>query len=205
MILVKLGLLLVGFIYAGLLPFTVRRTLQHLNFNLKKETLSFLSNKYLYDEKYVSGYKRILFIAALLNYSFFWLLSRLYNLGENVGYMRHAVLCFALLTFLAFIPHNILPYSLLKRPGATLQRLLHNILGMVVFLMLPILSIIFQVLIIKEMFFLGISGLIIITSVVIISFYSLFKNGITGVTEILFINGICIWTIYITIYTFVVL
>ena len=55
--LIKLGILLVGFTYAGVLPYAVKRSIQYIDFDLKKHTLSFLSNKNLYGEKYVRAYK----------------------------------------------------------------------------------------------------------------------------------------------------
>jgi hypothetical protein len=202
MIWIKLGILLIGFTYAGLLPFSVKRSIQHLNFDLKKYTLSFLSNKNLYDKKYVSGYKRLLFATAILNYSFFWLLSKFYDLGENETFMRQIDYSFAFLTLLAFVPHNIYPYSF-KNLGATCQRLLHNLLAIIVFLTLPVLIIMFQAVILPDIRFLGVSGLLLIGAVVLITGGSLVYNGINGITEILFINGISVWSIYVTINTFI--
>lgn len=106
MMLIKLGILLVGLFYAGLLPFAVIRTLQHLDFDLEEYTLSFLSNQILYDQKYVKGYKRLLFTLAILNYLFFWLLSKFYDLGENELYMQQVKYSFVVLVLLAFLPHN---------------------------------------------------------------------------------------------------
>ena len=83
MIWIKLGILIIGFIYSGVLPFTVKRTLRQINFNLKEQTLSFLSNKSLYGKRFTRGYKRLLFITALLHFAFFWLLSKYYDLGDN--------------------------------------------------------------------------------------------------------------------------
>lgn len=203
MIWIKLGILLVGFVYAGLLPYEVKKTLQHIQFDPKKETLSYLSNLNLYDKKYAKGYKYLLFANAILTYIFFWLLSEFYDLGENKTFMQQIDYAFACLTLLAFIPHNINPYSFTKHFGTSLQRLIHNILGFIVFIMISALIIIFQIAILPELRVLGVSGLIIIIIVVLISFRSLIINGITGVTEILFMNGINIWSIFVTIFTFI--
>jgi hypothetical protein len=200
--LIKLGILLVGFFYAGLLPFAVIKTLQHLDFDLEEYTLSFLSNQILYDQKYVRGYKRLLFTMAILNYLFFWLLSKFYDLGENELYMQQVTYSFAVLTLLAFIPHNGFPYSL-KHPSRSLERLLHNILGIVVFIAISTLIIIFQIAILHDIFFFGVSGLVFIVFVILITAISLVKNGINGITQLLFINGVSIWTIYVTIITFI--
>ena len=202
MILIKLGILLTGFTYAGLLPFAVKRSLNHINFDPTKETLSFLSNRNLYDKRFVAGYKRMLFTIAILNYFFFWLLSEFYDLGENEAFMKQIDYSFAFLALLAFVPHNIYPYSM-KNLKSSFQRFLHNILAIIVFLTLPLLIIMFQIAIIEDLYFLGISGLAIICFVVIITLLSLIKKGLTGVTEIFFINGISIWSIYVTILTFI--
>lgn len=202
MIWIKLGILIIGFIYSGVLPFTVKRTLRQINFNLKEQTLSFLSNKSLYGKRFTRGYKRLLFITALLHFAFFWLLSKYYDLGDNETYMQYTTYSFALLTLLAFVPHNIHPYSF-KKLSTTIQRLLHNLLGVVVFLSLPTLIIVFQAAIMESQLFLGISGLIIISCTVLVTIGSLIKTGISGITEILFINGISIWSIFTSLLTMV--
>jgi hypothetical protein len=202
MIWIKLGILIIGFIYSGVLPFTVKRTLRQINFNLKEQTLSFLSNKSLYGKRFTRGYKRLLFITALLHFAFFWLLSKYYDLGDNETYMQYTTYSFALLTLLAFVPHNIHPYSF-KKLSTTIQRLLHNLLGMVVFLTLPTLIVVFQAAIMESQPFLGISGLVIISSTVLVTIGSLIKTGISGITEILFINGISIWSIFTSLLTMV--
>ncbi len=202
MIGIKLGILLVGFVYAGLLPYVIRKVLQHIDIDLNVRTLSFLGNKSLYDPKYAKAYKRLLFAAALLTYLFFWLLSRYYNLGRYEAFMQYIDYSFALITLLAFIPHNIEPYSL-KTPGPTIRRLLHNLLAVFLFLALPILIFLFQFAILDDYRFLGIAGLVIISASVVTVVLSGIRNGINGFTEILFINGISSWTIFTTIATFI--
>ncbi|MBN1926064.1 MAG: hypothetical protein JW798_09520 [Prolixibacteraceae bacterium] len=198
---IKLGILLTGFLYAGLLPYTTKKALQHINFDPKLETLSFLSNKWLYGKDCQKGYQQLLFASAVLTYIFFWLLSKFYDLGEREQFMRQIDYTVAVLTILAFSPHNILPYSFFKRPGTTLQRLLHNIFGGIVFLALPLLIILFQVSVLSDYKFMGITGLVMISILVILVGFSFLKNGLTGTSEILFINGISIWTIFVTIMT----
>jgi hypothetical protein len=199
---IKLGILLIGFFYAGVLPYSVRRSVQHINFDLKKYTLSFLSNKNLYGKAYMRGYTRLLFFVAISHYLFFWLLSKFYDLGENERFMQYIDYSFAFLALLAFVPHNIFPYSR-KRILISLQRFFHNILAVVVFITLPILIILFQIAILPELRFFGISGLLIITGTVAVMIISIIKNGVNGVTEMLFINGISIWSIFVTIITFI--
>ena len=202
MIWIKLGILLIGFIYAGLLPYTVKKNIQHIDFDINKYTLSFLSNKNLYGKTYVKGYKRLLFATAILNYVFFWLLSEYYDLGQNEKFMKQIDISFTFLTFLAFVPHNIYPYSF-KRLALSIQRILHNLLAIIVFVALSVLIILFQTAILYNLHFIGYTGLIIILSVIAIVLFSIIKNGVNGVAEILFINGISVWSIFITIITLI--
>lgn len=200
--LIKLGILLVGFFYAGVLPYSVKRSIEHIEFDLKKYTLSFLSNKSLYGKTYVRGYTRLLFAVAILHYLFFWLLSKFYDLGENERFMQYIDYSFAFLAMLAFVPHNIFPYSR-KRILTSFQRFFHNVLAVVVFLTLPTLIILFQIAVLPNLRFLGISGLVIISGTVLVMIFSIAKSGVNGMTEMLFINGISIWSIFVTIITFV--
>src|SRR5690606_38810341 len=143
MILTKLGILLIGFIQAGLLPHFVQKALTHVSLDLNNQTLSFLSNKDLYGERIVKGYKRLLFTTAILTYVFFWFLTEHYDLGEYDKLMQYIDLGFASLVLLAFVPHNLKPYSF-RSLAPSLQRILHNLLSVVVFLTLPALIITFQ-------------------------------------------------------------
>ena len=195
--LIKLGILLVGFTYAGVLPYAVKRSIQHINFDLKRYTLSFLSNKNLYGKKYVRAYKRLLFATAILNYLFFWLLSLYYDLGEYERFMRQIDYSFAVLALLAFVPHNIYPFRL-ENLKTNLQRVTHNLLAVIVFLSLPTLVILFQTAILSERWFLGVTGLVIIGGTILVTGISVIKNGVNGITEMLFINGISIWSIFVT-------
>lgn len=202
MIWIKPGILLIGFTYAGLLPYTIKKNIQHIDFDLHKYTLSFLSNKNLYGKTYVKVYKRLLFASAVLNYTFFWLLSEYYDLGENERLMQQMDYSFAFLAFLAFVPHNMYPYSR-KFFASNIQRIIHNLLAIIVFITLPVLIIMFQAAILSELHFIGLTGLIIIMGVIVIVLFSVIRNGINGVAEILFINGISIWSIFITLATFI--
>lgn len=84
-----------------------------------------------------------------------------------------------------------------------MERLLHNILGIVVFIAISTLIIIFQLAILPDIFFFGVSGLVLIGLVVLVTAISLVINGINGITQLLFINGVSIWSIYVTIITFI--
>ncbi|MEO9003816.1 MAG: hypothetical protein ABI288_03720 [Ginsengibacter sp.] len=131
----------------------------------------------------------------------FWLLTEYYDLGEYDKLRRYIDLGFASLAALAFVPHNIRPSNLKSLPKS-LQRFLHNLLAVVVFLSLPTLVVTFQISIITEFKILGISGLILIGLTVFSVALSMLKNGITGASVLLLIYGISLWTVYVTIITF---
>ena len=196
----KLGLLLVGFVFAGILPYSVRKVLKQIDLDLTKQTLSFISNKSLFGKKYKKNYTRLMFASAILLYAFFWLLTKCYDLGENERFLRYIDYSFAFLALLAFVPHNMNKYSL-KSLGPSLQRFAHNVLGLVVFLSIPILVITFQIAIINDLVILGIAGLAIIGSTVLLTAYSIFRTGLNGISELIFINGVSIWILFVTVYT----
>ncbi len=197
---IKLGILLIGFLFAGILPGAVRKSIQHIKIDLNTQTLSFLSNKSLYGKEYAKGYKRLLFASSILLYGFFWLLSEFYDLGQHEKLMQYIDICVVSLTLLAFVPHNLKPYSLDNFTPA-LQRFFHNLLAVVVFLSIPALIVTYQFAIIEHKQFLGLLGLIVIGLVILATALSFLKSGINGATELLFINGISIWTIFVTIMT----
>jgi len=141
-----------------------------------------------------------LFITALLHYAFFWLLSHYYDLGQNEVYMQYMLYSFVLLTLLAFVPHNMKPYSF-KSLSSSMQRLLHNLLAFVVFLTLPVLIVIFLTAINSTLPFLGITGFVIIGCTAFFTLFSLIRHGLTGACEMIFITGVSLWTIFVTIFT----
>ncbi|NLA15049.1 MAG: DUF998 domain-containing protein [Bacteroidales bacterium] len=200
MIWIKLGILIIGFIYAGFIPLTLRKVLRKLAFNLHEETLSFLSDKSQYDRRIARGYTKLLLLTALLHYAFFWLLSQQYNLGEHETYMLYTSFSFALMALLAFVPHNMEPYSF-RNLSSTLKRAIHNLLAFVVFFTLPLLIVLFLTAIIHTYPIMAITGLIIIGITAFLTAYSIFRRGLTGICEIIFIVGVSIWTIFITICT----
>lgn len=195
-----MGILIIGFIYAGFIPLTLRKVLRRLAFNLREETLSFLSDKTQYDKRIARGYTKLLLLTALLHYAFFWLLSRYYNLGEHETYMLYTSYTFAFMALLAFVPHNMKPYSF-RNLSSTLQRAIHNLLAFVVFFTLPLLIVLFLTAVIHTYPIMAITGLVIIGITAILTAYSLFRHGLTGVCEIIFIVGVSFWTIFVTICT----
>ncbi|MFV0591269.1 MAG: DUF998 domain-containing protein [Draconibacterium sp.] len=197
---IKFGILLIGYITVGLLPDAVRKSLQHVKIDIHTETLSFLSNKSLYGKEFESGYTLLLFTVAILLYAFFWLLTKYYNLGKHTRLMRGITYTFASLALLAFVPHNIQPYSW-HNLAPSLERIMHNLLAVVVFVSVPTLIITFQVSILKRFPFIGVTGLCILSLVVLVMAYLLIANGLNGVAEIFFINGISVWIVFVSIST----
>ncbi len=197
---IKLGILLTGFTYAGLLPFYLSKFLKHIDFDLKSQTLSFLSNKHLYGKKYKRGYRRLLFLTAFLNYVFFALLAEFYELGEYESIIRYIDYTFALLILLGFIPHNMSPFGF-RFLSENIQRILHNVLAGLVFISLPILIVNFQLALYYDLLFQGLIGLIIIGITILSTAWFIMKQGVNGFAEIIFINGISIWSIFTTIIT----
>ncbi|MFV0267488.1 MAG: DUF998 domain-containing protein [Draconibacterium sp.] len=197
---IKFGILLIGYITVGLLPDAVKKSLQHVDINISEQTLSFLSNKSLYGKEFERGYTLLLFTMAILLYTFFWLLTKYYNLGKHARLMRIITYTFASLALLAFVPHNIQPYSW-HNLAPSLQRFLHNVLAVVVFLSVPTLIITFQVAILKRLPLIGITGICILGLVILIMAYLLLSNGLNGIAEIFFIDGISVWIIFVSVTT----
>lgn len=202
MLWIKLGIMLTGFLYAGLLPYTLRKALHHIEIDLKHVTLSFLSNRELYGDRYLRAYKRLLFATAILNYSFFWMLSLYYDLGEYENFMRYLDYCFAVMTLLAFVPHNIQPLSF-ERLGKTFQRLLHNLLAILVFVMIPLLIFTFQVAIFPDNLVLAVGGMAIIGITITLTVWFIIIHYLNGIAELVFITGVSIWSIFVTLITFI--
>lgn len=198
---IKIGILVIGALYVLILPYTVYKTIVRLGFNVRQYTLSYLSNRSLYDKKTVHGYTWLLLATAVLHYAFFWLLIRYYDLGWDpklLSYLDYSVL---FLTLLACCHHNMLPLSF-KTFGKTFQRIAHNIFAVVVFLSLPALIIVFQSLIVDTHKFLGIGGFIIIGLTILLTVVSIIRErAINGVVEIIFMLGISLWSIFVTLVT----
>jgi hypothetical protein len=49
--------------------------------------------------------------------------------------------------------------------------------------------------------FLGIAGLILIGGTLVLTAVYIIRQGVNGISEIFFINGISFWTVFVTIYT----
>jgi len=197
---VKVGIIIVGSLYALLLPYVIYRAVESVKIDLNSYTLSFLSNKRIYNKTTAKGYTRLLLVIALVHYIFFSLLTRYYFLGEEERYLNYVNYSSLFLTLLGCVRHNILPYSF-KTLRAAILRIGHNILAVIVFLVLPALIISFQTLIVDEHKFIGIGGFIIIGAVLAWLILSIVKRGINGVTELVFITGISIWSIFVTVIT----
>lgn len=197
---IKFCILLTGILYAGILPYTLRKALKCVEINLSVDTLSMLSVREVYGKKYQKGYTRLLFAAAILNYFFFWLMSKFYSLGDFTPFLQYIDYSCAFLALLAFIPHNIQPYKI-EFLGKNIQRIFHNLFAALVFLSLPTLIILFEIALMPQHKAFSIVGLIIIGIVSILTVWSIVKNGLNGFSELIFINGISIWSIFTTVIT----
>ncbi len=197
---IKLGILLTGFFYAGFLPHTLRKTLRHTEIDLSKWTISYLSNKRIYGRVYLSGYKWMMFAMAVSCLVFFRLLVEFYELHAHENLLNYADYTALFLVSLAFLPHNMQPISF-KHLGRSLQRILHNLMALLVFIMLPIFITTFHIAILNELPVLAISGLVIVAAIVLGTIWSVIFNGLNGVSELIFINGISIWGIVVTVFT----
>ena len=197
---IKLGILLTGFFYAGFLPHTLRKTLRHTEIDLNKWTISYLSNKRIYGRVYLRGYKWMMFAMAVSCLVFFRLLVEFYDLHARENLLNYADYTAIFLISLAFLPHNMQPISF-RHLGRSLQRILHNIMALLVFITLPALIITFHIAILTELPVLAISGMVIVAAMVLITIWSVIANGLNGVSELIFINGISIWGIVVTVFT----
>ena len=197
----KTGILIIGSIYAVLLPYAIYKAVIRLRLNIREYTLSFVSNKDLYGKKTAYNYTAIILLIALLHYIFFWLLSQYYFAGSEGKLLTYLDYSVAGLTLLALFRHNIVPYSL-KTLRECVLRFGHNLWAVVVFVSLPALIIVFQSLIVESHKFLGIGGFIIIGLTILAFIVSvIYERKINGVNEIIFISGISVWSIFVMLVT----
>lgn len=197
---IKIGILVIGALYAILLPYAVYKTLKAIKFDPKKYTLSFLSNKEIYSLRMAKGYTRILIATAVIHHVFFLLLTEYYFLEEDGRFLKIVSYSSFALLMLGLLRHNILPYSF-KTLRATIQRLSHNIAAAVVFILLPLLIIIFQSLVIGDHLFLGVGGFIIIGLTLFVLLLYIIRHGLDGIAELIFINGLSSWSIFVAAVT----
>ena len=195
-----MGILVIGALYAVLLPYIVYKTIVGIKFDPYEYTLSFLSNKSLYSINTARGYTRLLLLTAALHYVFFWLLTEYYFLGSEERYLKYVNYSSVAITMLGLLRHNMLPYSF-KTLRSAIQRASHNIIAVLVFLLVPGLIITFQILILDRYIFLGIGGLVIIGLTLIMLVHSIIKNGLNGISELIFINGLSLWSIFTAVGT----
>ena len=198
---IKIGIIIIGSAYAVLIPYIIYKAILSTNLDLHEQTLSFLSNKTIFNKKTAKGYTHLLLFTALMHYLFFGLLTEYYFLAEEERLLYYIEYSAIFITILACVRHNMLPYSF-KTLRATLLRLGHNILAAVVFLYIPLLIITFQLLILDDHIFIAIGGLIIVVLIIITTLTSIIKQGINGITELVFIFGISVWSIFVALCTF---
>lgn len=197
---IKLSILIIGFSYAVILPYTIYKVMKSLEFNPRTHTLSYISIKEIYGKKYHTGYTYLLFLAAILNYAFFWLLTEIYDLYEFDDIVKYIDSSCFFLVILSFIPFNLVPYKK-ENIRYNLKRIFHNIFAAFVFVSLTILIIIFNLILLGRFPLLSIIGFIIIGITMILLFIDVKRNSITGFSELLFIDGLSLWSIFVTVFT----
>lgn len=197
---IKFGILIIGFIYAGILPYTVYKAIKSVGFDPQQKTLSHISIKGEYGSKYHRGYTYLMFATAILTYFFFWLLTEIYNLGEFDKIITYIDYSCGSLLILAFIPFNLVPYEK-GNLWPNIKRIFHNILAVFVFLSLAALIILFNIALCDRYPLLSIIGFVIILITAVLLLLYMVKNSITGLSELIFINGLSTWSIFVTIFT----
>lgn len=178
-----------------ILPLMIYESLKKIRFNPEKETLSFLSNHKLFGKKMSDGYTEVLFVTAVLSFFFFWLLIRKLNFQNDQTIWEWIIISLGSLILLAFARHNTDPFNW-RNLYQNIIRTLHNILAVIVFISLPVLIVKFDLFLLADNKITAISGLIITGLTIAGTLFSLFKlRKLTGITEISFISGICLWNI----------
>ncbi|MDR0371658.1 MAG: hypothetical protein LBH80_07405 [Prevotellaceae bacterium] len=200
MILIKLAILISGSLYAGILPYTLWKSIKHIEYDPSKQTLSYLSIRDMYGDKFRKGYSWLLFSAAALTYIFFVLLSEFYCLGEYDRFIEYINYCSFYFVVLAFIPLNLYPYKK-ENVKHNIRRILHNVFAALVFVTLAALVVLFHIATYEEHPVFGLIGLLIIGLTVAVMIWSIIKNSLNGFSELIFINGIGIWSIFVTVMT----
>ncbi len=99
------------------------------------------------------------------------------------------------LVLLAFAHHNIVPFRL-KNLYMNAIRIIHNVLAVIVFISLPVLMVKFDLYLISDRTIPAVLGLALVGLTITGTIVSLIKmKKLTGVTEITFVIGICLWNI----------
>jgi len=105
------------------------------------------------------------------------------------------------MALLAFVPHNMEPYSF-RNLSSTLQRAISQLAGLVwSSLPYPYWIVLFSTAIIHTYPIMSIIGLVIIGHHGYSNSFLYRRRGLTGICEMIFIVGVSIWTIFVTIWT----
>jgi len=183
-----------------IIPVIITYKIKSIRFNPENETLSFLSNKRLFGKKMSEGYTEVLFVTGILSFAFFWLLVEKLHFVDDQSIWKWMIISIGSLILLAFAHHNIIPYKW-KYLYENFIRTLHNILAVVVFIALPVLIVKFDIFLFNERFAASLTGMGVIGITIIATIFTLIKKKkLTGITEITFITGICLWNIITTIF-----
>ena len=188
-------ILVICLLSSVILPIMIYESLRKIRFNPEKETLSFLSNHKLFGKKMSEGYTEVLFVTAILTFFFFWLLLKKLDFQSDQSIWEWIIISIGSLILLAFARHNADPFNW-HNLYMNIIRTLHNILAVIVFISLPVLIVKFDLFLLKGERIAAITGLVLIGLTIAATLFTLFKmRKLTGITEISFIMGICLWNI----------
>jgi len=164
-------------------------------FDIKSMTISFLSNSSNYGNHMARKYKGILFISSAVFSVFFHLLVVKFDFQHNNDFLTIVNWICVLIVALALIPHNNQPFNSENR-YMVLQRVFHNTLAFIVLTGIPASIILYQLLVIQIDPVYGRTGLLIASVNTLATIITFFRNGITALSEVVYISGVSIWSLY---------
>lgn len=199
----KAGLFITSFLYAGLIPWFLKKTIREKQLDCHLNTISFLSNREYFDKITARKYSFHMLLLATFSMLHFWLLAKHYNLGEHDSLISVIGFCYINFLMLALLPHNKRPFEL-KNIGYNIVRTLHLLASVVTFLSLLATMFVFQYLVIEAHPFLGWSGMLITFGTFAGTLIAMLKRGVNVNSEVVFINGVCMWSIYTTLFSLII-
>lgn len=164
-------------------------------FDFHAMSISYLSNSKIYGNYMARKYRSILFVSSVVFMVFFHLLVIKFEFQHN-GELLTIVNWICILLFaLAFIPHNRMPLNS-ENKYMVFQRVFHNTVAFIVFIGIPSSIILYQMLVIQVDPVYGKTGLYIASFNTIATIVTFFKKGITAISEVVYISGVSIWSLF---------
>jgi hypothetical protein len=164
-------------------------------FDFESMTISFMSNSKMYGNDMARKYKRIVFVSSLVFMVFFHLLVRKFEFQHNEELLTIVNWICILLFALALIPHNKLPLNS-ENKAKVIQRVFHNALALIISLGIPASMILYQLLVIQVDPVYGRTGLYIVSFNTLATLITFFRKGITATSEVVYISGVSIWSLF---------